>query len=96
MKKFLIDGMIFMLLMFAFMGLTNSNETNVINNNVSSFDQNFNGNIDVEDGYVNGKVDENYKSNAFAEVSNYVSNKVVDAVNKGTNLLKKVLKSLLD
>ena len=40
MKKFLIDSLIFMLLMFAFMGLINSNDTNTTNDKVSSFDQN--------------------------------------------------------
>ena len=96
MKKFLIDSLIFMLLMFAFMGLINSNDTNTTNNKVSSFDQNFNSNQEVEDGYVNGVVGEEDNTNTFAEATNYVSDKLIDMVNGGANFFKKVIKSFLD
>ena len=95
MTRFLIDGLILLLLMFAFMGLTNTNETNITNDKLSSFDQNFDNNQEVEDGYVNGSVSEE-DSNTFADASYYVSNKLTDAVNKGANFFKKIMKSFLD
>lgn len=96
MRRFIIDSIVFLLLMFAFMGLSNSNETGITNNNVSSFDQNFSNNQEVEDGYVNGEMSQTNDNNAFAEASNYVSDKLMDFVNGGANFFKKVMKSFLD
>lgn len=96
MKRFFIDSLVFMLLMFIFMGLSSSNTTNETNDKVSSFDQNFNTNQEVEDGYVNAEITESNNGNAFSEATNYVSNKVVDFVNGGVNIFKKVMKSFLD
>ena len=96
MKRFLVDALIFMLLMFAFMGLSTSNDSSLNNDKLSSFDQNFNSNQEVEDGYVNGEANIESDSNAFADASNYVSNKLVDFVNGGKNFLKNILKSFLD
>lgn len=96
MKRFFIDSLVFMLLMFIFMGLSSSNTTNQTNDKVSSFDQNFNTNQEVEDGYVNAEITESNNGNVFSEATNYVSNKVVDFVNGGVNIFKKVMKSFLD
>ncbi len=96
MKRFFIDSLIFMLIMFIFMGLSNSNTTNQTNDKISSFDQNFNTNQEINDGYVNAETIESNNGNTFSEATNYVSNKIVDFVNGGVNILKKVMKSFLD
>ena len=95
MKRFLTDSLIFLFLIMIFSALTNSNTTNIENNNISSFDQNIENNIEIEDGYVNGNLTDDYEGNSLSQATNYVSNKVLDVVNGGMNVFKKVLKSFL-
>jgi len=95
MKRFLTDSLIFLFLIMIFSALTNSNTTNIENNNISSFDQNIENNIEIEDGYVNGDLTDDYEGNSLSQATNYVSNKVLDVVNGGMNVFKKVLKSFL-
>lgn len=95
MKRFLTDSLIFLFLIMIFSALTNSNTTNIENNNISSFDQNIENNIEIEDGYVNGDLTDDYEGNSLSQATNYVSNKVLDVVNEGMNVFKKVLKSFL-
>lgn len=95
MKRFLTDSLIFLFLIMIFSALTNSNTTNIENDNISSFDQNIENNIEIEDGYVNGDLTDDYEGNSLSQATNYVSNKVLDVVNGGMNVFKKVLKSFL-
>lgn len=96
MKRFFTDSIIFLFLIMIFFALTNSNTTNIENNNISDFDQNIENNIEIEDGYVDSEIKEDYEGNTISKATNYVSDKVVDVVNGGMNIFKKVLKSFLN
>lgn len=99
MKKFGLNAILIVLMMFVFVSVFIKDEDNIrdsVSSNIEDFDDLVNGGNVVEDGYLEDLEGNNYEGNFISRAVLTIGNFIVEIINKGIDFTLEGIKSILN